>query len=30
MEAIRLKEYITENSLVIENEKLKQFQNMNV
>ena len=30
MEAIRLKEYITENGLIIENEKLKQFQNMKV
>ena len=30
MEAIRLKEYIRENGLVIENEKLKKFQNMRV
>ncbi len=30
MEAIKLKEYISEKDLFIENEKIKKFRNMNV
>ncbi len=30
MEAIKLKEYISEKGLFIENEKIKKFRNMNV